>query len=58
MGGGPRVSLKADWYYCRTGPEGTWESGPPLGAGEVLDLPEIGIAIPVDELDERVSFAG
>jgi Uma2 family endonuclease len=36
--------------------EGAWEGGPPLGEGSVLELPEIGIVIPVDELYERVSF--
>jgi len=37
--------------------EGVWQSPPPLGAGTLLELPEIGIAIPVDELYEGVTFA-
>jgi Uma2 family endonuclease len=41
--------------YYRPG-EGMWESTPPLEAGALLELPEIGIAIPVDELYERMAF--
>jgi Uma2 family endonuclease len=37
--------------------EGAWESAA-LGAGAMLDLPEIGIALPVDDLYEGVSFDG
>ena len=30
----------------------------PLGAGETLELPELGIAVPVDEIYEGVAFPG
>jgi hypothetical protein len=30
---------------------------PPQGAGATLDLPEIGIALAVDDLYERVTFS-
>jgi Uma2 family endonuclease len=41
--------------HARPG-EGDWETGPLLGAGALLELPEIGIAIPVDDLYEGVTF--
>jgi Uma2 family endonuclease len=37
--------------------EGAWETEP-LAAGKVLELPEIGITIPVDDLYEGVAFEG
>ncbi len=49
-----RVALT---IHARPG-EGDWETGPPLGAGTSLELPEIGIAIPVDDLYEGVTFQG
>ncbi len=42
--------------HARPG-EGNWESTARLRAGDIIELPEIGIAIAVDELYERVSFA-
>ena len=43
--------------YHRDGGSQEWRSLP-LGAGETLDLPELGIVVPVDEIYEGLAFPG
>jgi Uma2 family endonuclease len=47
-----QIAVTANWRPA----DGPWITEPPLGPGTTLPLPEIGIALAIDDLYERVTF--